>query len=205
MRSRMYRTDWGRFTQSDVIGYAGGNNLYAYVGNDPLNNVDPNGLQEIPPDRMAHILGAHGAETLRSRSGNSVFSPEFSNPASLQQLSNDAFAGMTAPPEVAPYGQGTVLRTYGQVTTQDQSGATIPYPIGLDANKNPTNRLQIDFDKATGNVQTMYPVPMTGSQAPQSSNTIPGADITPVGYSGQNGSSGGSNQGGGGNSTQQLK
>jgi RHS repeat-associated protein len=44
MRTRMYRTDWGRFTQADVIGYAGGNNLYAYVGNDPLNLTDPLGL-----------------------------------------------------------------------------------------------------------------------------------------------------------------
>jgi uncharacterized protein RhaS with RHS repeats len=41
----MYRTDWGRFTQADVIGYAGGSNLYAYVNNDPLNATDPLGLE----------------------------------------------------------------------------------------------------------------------------------------------------------------
>jgi hypothetical protein len=39
----MYRTDWGRFTQADVIGYTGGNNLYAYTDNDPLNLTDPGG------------------------------------------------------------------------------------------------------------------------------------------------------------------
>lgn len=43
MRTRMYRTDWGRFTQPDTIGYTGGNNLYAYTDNDPLNQTDPSG------------------------------------------------------------------------------------------------------------------------------------------------------------------
>ena len=43
MRTRMYRTDWGRFTQPDLIGYAGGANLYAYTDNDPLNLTDPSG------------------------------------------------------------------------------------------------------------------------------------------------------------------
>lgn len=43
MRSRMYCPSWGRFCQPDTIGYAGGNNLYAYVGNDPLNGTDPSG------------------------------------------------------------------------------------------------------------------------------------------------------------------
>jgi RHS repeat-associated protein len=42
-RARMYRPTWGRFMQPDPIGYAGGSNLYAYVGNDPLNNTDPSG------------------------------------------------------------------------------------------------------------------------------------------------------------------
>ena len=40
-RARHYSPAWGRFLQSDPIGYAGGLHLYAYVGNDPLNAVDP--------------------------------------------------------------------------------------------------------------------------------------------------------------------
>ena len=43
-RARHYSPAWGRFLQSDPIGYAGGLHLYAYVGNDPLNAVDPSGL-----------------------------------------------------------------------------------------------------------------------------------------------------------------
>ena len=44
MRARMYSPRIGRFLQMDPIGTAGGNNLYAYVGNTPLNLTDPSGL-----------------------------------------------------------------------------------------------------------------------------------------------------------------
>ena len=49
MRARYYDPSVGRFISEDPIGFAGGDvNFYAYVSNDPVNKVDPLGLQAYP-------------------------------------------------------------------------------------------------------------------------------------------------------------
>jgi len=45
-RARWYDPDLGRFLTPDPIGFAGGQtNLYAYVGNNPVGRVDPEGYE----------------------------------------------------------------------------------------------------------------------------------------------------------------
>jgi len=46
MRARYYDPNVGRFICEDPLGFAGGDvNLFAYVQNDPINKIDPFGLQ----------------------------------------------------------------------------------------------------------------------------------------------------------------
>ena len=47
-RARYYNPAFGRFVSEDPIGLAGGVNLYAYAGEDPLGVIDPSGTENKP-------------------------------------------------------------------------------------------------------------------------------------------------------------
>jgi RHS repeat-associated protein len=55
-KARVYSPRLGRFLQTDPVFYADNLNLYAYVGNDPINSIDPFGLGERSTEELLERL-----------------------------------------------------------------------------------------------------------------------------------------------------
>jgi RHS repeat-associated protein len=68
VRARYYSPILGRFLQTDPIGYAGGANLFAYAGNDPVNSTDQNGT--CNSNCPSNLEGSGSGSSLLSSAGN---------------------------------------------------------------------------------------------------------------------------------------
>ena len=55
LRARYYDPDIGRFITKDPLGYSAGFNAYLYCGNNPVNAVDPLGLEAEDPEWLPKV------------------------------------------------------------------------------------------------------------------------------------------------------
>ena len=114
--NRYYNPELGRYMEPDPIGLAGGLNPYAYVGNDPVNKVDPSGL----------IVGL----------SDSQLSGVFGSPAPGGSSSGGGYipSGVGGGGGVTVNGQGGNYYWQGSSSSTTTSGTTVTTSTGYSPN-----------------------------------------------------------------------
>ena len=164
MRNRIYFPGWGRFLQTDPIGFKGdASNLYRYCGNDFVDRSDPTGLEDIDIAPSFNNLGIQAAANsrtqllqngglgysqavMRSRDGTLHLQGKF-NPAVEEQTHEPYMGGFRLVKKIREYtpsgavGSGHVHANRSARVTSDFSPDDIKTATGTKASKNKPGEL----------------------------------------------------------------
>jgi RHS repeat-associated protein len=130
-RARWYEPSTGRFINEDPSGFKGGDaNLFRYVGNDPLNQVDPSGLcaaqvfqsPKVPAAGFAG-LGQQGGITV-SGGGTSEVKASMATP-----MTSLAYASLVRQPAQAAAGVATPMSINGGLQIMGSGTRPIVTPV----------------------------------------------------------------------------
>jgi RHS repeat-associated protein len=166
-RTRYYNPQTGRFLSEDPIGFRGGINKYAYVGESPLNFIDPSGMDKKPLLQCAADNASKVSLASLTGLGNMGGVTGFTANA----LGGNTFSGIT-----------NLVTTLGSSNSTDQQVLT---QMGKAYLRGPLQGIPASLVGASGPAAVNPAGMVRGAMIGNAFNAITGADSSLVSLSGE--------------------